>query len=290
MRRPRDRMSAALGRRVLAAVLTSAAFLPAATAAQSWRTVTMSRVMSGEKSLDVKVTYGAGAFSMGPAAAGMLYRMQLRYDEDSFRPQAQYEGNELRLGVESVGNSVHLGKKRSEGSMDLRLARNVPMDLDLKFGAVRADLDLGGLSLTRLELGTGASESTVDISELNAVRMEKATFEVGAADFEARHLGNLNADDIDVSAGVGSVTLGFDGNWQRDADVKVNMGLGSLELRFPEGLGVSLHKDSFLTSLDSEGLVKRGDRYYSLDWDKAKRKIDIDLNAAFGSVKVVWVR
>jgi hypothetical protein len=53
---------------------------------------------------------------------------------------------------------------------------------------------------------------------------------------------------------------------------------------------VSLHKDSFLTSLDSEGLVKRGDRYYSLDWDKAKRKIDIDLNAAFGSVKVVWVR
>jgi hypothetical protein len=290
MRSSGARMSSALGRRVLAVVLTSTASFPAATAAQSWRTVTMSRVMTGEKNLDVEVTYGAGTFSMSPAAAGLLYRMQLRYDEDSFRPQADYEGSRLRLGVESVGNSVHLGKNRSDGSMDLQLARGVPMNLDLKFGAVRADLDLGGLSLTRLELNTGASESTVDISELNAMRMGRARFEIGAADFEARHLGNLNAGEIDVSAGVGSVTLGFDGNWQRDADVKLEMGLGSLELRFPEGLGVSLHKDSFLTSLDSEGLVKRGDRYYSLDWDKAKRKIDIDLNAAFGSVKVVWVR
>jgi len=72
--------------------------------------------------------------------------------------------------------------------------------------------------------------------------------------------------------------------------VSIDMGLGSLELRFPEGLGVRLTKDSFLASLDSEGLVKRGDAYYSLDWDRADRKVSIDLDAAFGSIKVVWVR
>jgi len=250
----------------------------------------MSRQVSGEKDLNVQVKYGAGRFRVGPASDGLLYRMQLRYDEDVFEPKAEYEGHRLRLGVDNVGRSVRLGNHRSGGEMNLDLARHVPMDLDLEFGAVRADLDLGGISLTRLELSTGASESTVDVSELNAISMEKARFEVGAADFEARHLGNLNADDIEVSAGVGEVTLWFNGDWQRDADVKLSMGLGSLELRFPEGLGVSLHKDSFLTSLDSEGLVKRGDRYYSLDWDTAKRKINIDLDAAFGSVKVVWVR
>jgi uncharacterized membrane protein YkoI len=37
-------------------------------------------------------------------------------------------------------------------------------------------------------------------------------------------------------------------------------------------------------------MVKRGDAYYSLDWDDADKKITIDLDAAFGSVKVVWVR
>lgn len=275
--------------RVLVAAFAAAACLPAPTAAQSWRTVTMSRQENGEKKLNVKVTYGAGTFSMSPAAAGLLYRMQLRYDEDTFKPRAEYEGDELRLGVDQIGKSVRLGKSHSGGTMNLELARNVPMDLDLAFGAVRADLDLGGLSLTRLKLSTGASESKVDISRPNAIPMELAKFEIGAADFEARHLGNLNADHIQVSAGVGKVTLWFDGNWQRNADVKLDMGVGSMELRFPRGLGVSLHKDSFLTSLDSQGLVKRGDRYYSLDWDTAKRRIDIDLNAAFGSVDVVWV-
>ena len=39
------------------------------------------------------------------------------------------------------------------------------------------------------------------------------------------------------------------------------MGLGSLELLVPEGLGIRLRKDSFLASLDSEGLIKRGDVY-----------------------------
>ena len=68
------------------------------------------------------------------------------------------------------------------------------------------------------------------------------------------------------------------------------MGLGALELWIPGGLGVRLRKDGFLVSLDSEGLVKRGDAYYSRDWEDADRKVTIDLDAAFGSVNVEWVR
>jgi len=144
--------------------------------------------------------------------------------------------------------------------------------------------------MTRLELKTGASESVVDVSEPNRSDMRRATFEVGAADFTARHLGNLNARSIEVNAGVGEVKLWFTGEWRQDASVSLSMGLGSLELVFPEGLGVRLTKDSFLTSVDTEGLVKRGDAYYSLDWENADRKVTIDLNAAFGSVDVRWVR
>ena len=67
-------------------------------------------------------------------------------------------------------------------------------------------------------------------------------------------------------------------------------GLGALELRIPEALGVRLEKDGFLVSLDSERLVKRGYAYYSLDWEDADRRVMIDLDPAFGSIKVVWVR
>ena len=68
------------------------------------------------------------------------------------------------------------------------------------------------------------------------------------------------------------------------------MGLGALELIVPEGLGVRLRKDSFLTSLDSEGLIKRGDVYESLDFADAEHRVVIDLDAAFGSIEVQWVR
>ncbi len=275
------------GTLLVAAALSA---LPQGATGQSWRTVTMSRQASGDDEVRVQVTYGAGTFKVRSAAQGLLYRMQLRYDEDVFEPRAEFDAPRLRLGVEGVGHGVRIGKRHSGGEMDLALGRGIPMDLDLEFGAVRADLDLGGLSLTGLELSTGASESTVDVSEANPVRMDRASFEVGAADFTARHLGNLNASRIQVDAGIGEVSLWFNGTWRQDAQVALKMGLGSLKLHFPEGLGVKLTKNSFLTSLDSEGMVKRGDAYYSLEWDRAERKVTIELDAAFGSVTVLWVR
>jgi len=263
---------------------------PQRAAAQSWRTVTMSRQLTGESDMQVRIRYGAGRLDVRSAETGALYRMELRYDEDTFEPVAKYEGDRLELGVKSVRNHINWPKNRDSGEMKLTLARNVPMDLDMEFGAVRADVDLGGLQMTRLELSTGASESRIDISEPNQLRMSSAGFEVGAADFHVRNLGNLNAEVITVDAGVGNVVLDFRGRWQGDANVSVDMGLGALELRFPEGLGVKVIKNTFLTSLDSEGLIKRGDSFYSLDWEEAEHQVTVTVDAAFGSIDVVWIR
>ena len=277
-------------RKTLLVALTALIALPALAAGQDWRNVTMSRQASGEDELDVNVRYGAGHFKVSATEGTLLYRMQLRYDEERFEPRADYDRGRLTLGVEQIGRSFRMGRDGSGGELDLQLARGVPMRLDLEFGAVRADIDLGGLSLLDLDLSTGASESTVDISEPNPLSIRTASFAVGAADFEVRNLGNLNAERIEVDAGVGEVTLWFTGEWKQDTRASIDMGLGSLELHFPEGLGVRIHKDSFLTSFDSQGLVKRGDSYYSLNWEEAERTVSIDLDAAFGSVSVLWVR
>lgn len=282
LRRPRR------GTLPAALALLLAGVAPAA--AQSWRTVTVSRQRSGEASLDVAVEYGAGHFRLRPGGNGLLYRMQLRYDEERFEPVAEYDDGSLRLGVDGIGHDLHVGKDRDGGDMELELAPGLPMELALELGAVRADMDLGGLAISELRVKTGASESRLDVPTPNPTAMRRASFEVGAADFTARHLGNLDAQDVEVSAGVGSVTLEFTGRWRRDADVSVDMGLGSLELRFPRGLGVKVEKSTFLTSFDSQGLIKRGDAYYSPDWEDAERRVTVGVDAAFGSVSVVWVR
>ncbi len=257
---------------------------------QNWRTVTMSRQLGNEQSIDVDVRYSSGRFSLSAAEEGTLYWMQLKYDEDRFEPVADYDRSSIRIGTESRGRRIRIGKNQRAGNMELALSRDISMDLDMEFGAVRADIDLGGLRLTALDIAAGASQTRLDISEPNAESMSRASMDIGAAEFTVRHLGNLNAEVIDIDAGIGDIELDFTGEWQRDARVSVDMGLGSLVLRFPKELGVRLVKDTFLTSLDSEGLVKRGDTYYSLDYDDAEYRVTVDVDAAFGSIRVLWVR
>ena len=276
--------------RLLLLPLTLAVVTPAHGTAQSWKEATMSRQLEGAGPIEARVSYGAGTFSLAATAEPLLYRMSVRYDEESFEPRAELSGNQLVIGLEGSGRRFSFNRSATGGSMNLELARGVPIDLDLEFGAVKAAVDLGGLSLTDLQLSTGASESIIEVSEPNPVPMTEAEFEVGAADFTLTGLGNLGAERISVEAGVGQVALGLDGAWRTNARVSIDMGLGALEIRVPEGLGIRIRKDSFLTSFDPEGLVKRGDSYYSLDWEEAERNVTIDLNAAFGSVQVVWIR
>jgi hypothetical protein len=175
------------------------------------------------------------------------------------------------------------------GRLDLTLGNRVPLDMDLKFGAVRANVELGGLRIRELHVATGASETDLNVSSLNPERCSNLDFEVGAAEFTASGLGNLNCEHIKMAGGVGDVTLDFNGAWRIDSTVDIDMGLGSLTLRVPRGLGVAVTKKGVLASFDSQELIKRGNTFYSDNWDKASNRATFTIDAALGSIRMVWV-
>ena len=254
--------------------------------AQDWHTVTSARQYRNEEVLDVSVEYGAGKLFVTPGDAGGLYKATLRYDADTFQPLTRYENGELRIGIE--GGSIR-GRNMKSGQLNLALGTGPALDLDLKFGAAEADIQLGGLRVRDVHIQTGASETMLGVNSLNRERCSTFKLEVGAANFMATDLGNLNCSDFDIDGGVGDVTLDFNGAWQSDADVKVDMGLGQLTLRLPRGLGVMVHKGGFLASFDSQGLIKRGDVYYSENWESASNRVSFNIDAAFGSIRIQWV-
>jgi hypothetical protein len=260
--------------------------LASAASAQDWRTITSLRQYKGEALLDVKVEYGAGTLSITPAAGNSLYKATLRYDARAFKPVTQYSDGQLRVGVE--GGSIK-GRHHKSGRLDLALGTRVPLDLDLKFGAVQADMELGGLRVRELHIATGASDTDLNVSSANQENCTFAEFEVGAAEFKASGLGNLNCDRVKMAGGVGDVTLDFNGTWRGDSDVEIDMGLGSLTLRVPRGLGVSVRKTGVLASFDSQELIKRGNTYYSQNWEKATNRVTFNIDAALGSIRMVWV-
>ena len=99
----------------------------------------------------------------------------------------------------------------------------------------------------------------------------------------------MNCETIKVAGGVGGVTLDFNGSWRVNSTVDIDMGLGSLELRVPRGLGVSVTKKGVLASFDSQELVKRGNTFYSENWDTATNRVTFTIDAALGSIRMVWV-
>lgn len=252
------------------------------------KTVTWSRQVSGEERLEVNVGYGAGELTLARGESGLLYRARFDYDEDFATPSAEYGRGRLDLGLSSRNNRRSKDRSTSS-SLDLRLSRDVPTDLKLDFGAGSARLDLSGLPLRSLEINTGASESEVRVEEVNPERMESASINVGAAELSIHGMGNLNTDRVSVRAGVGSVTLGLEGEWPRDARISVEMGLGALKVRVPESLGVHIRRENFLTSISAEGFVRNGRSYRSTNWETADRRVEVETSAALGAIDIVRI-
>lgn len=269
-----------------ALLIISAGAAPAE--AQTWRTLTSSRQLSGSEPVSVNVEYGAGELALRPADGSLLYQMDLRYDEEHFSPVTEFDATRRVLRLGAKGRDTR-GMNVKEGSRaTISLNRSVPLDLSLTFGAGEAMLDLGGLHLRRVDLSTGASETTVRFGSPNVTRAERLEIKSGAAALTVLGLGNSRAEEISFQGGVGSTTLDFSGRWSADATARVQMGVGSVKLRFPRSLGVRVSNSSFLTSFDADGLVKRGSSYYSRNWDSAAHKLTVHVEAAFGSVDVEW--
>lgn len=282
--------------RLLPALALGAALAVAASAAeaQSWRTVTSSRQLWEEKALDVEVEYGAGKLTVAPADGPLLYQFRMRYDEEQFAPVTRYdrERGRLRLGMEvrdrKRGTQVRRVDDDAEASV--RLTREVPVALDLRFGAGEAKVELGGMALRRLRVSTGASETRVTFGSPNRIAAEEVHMEAGAASFRARGLGNARAEHFRFEGGVGETVLDFGGAWNRSATATVRMGLGSVTLRLPRDLGVKVVRESsFMTSFDHEGLVRRGGAYYSRNWESAPHRLVVTVEAALGSIDVDWI-
>lgn len=280
-----DRFVMAAGVAALLALSAGAA------GAQDWRTTTIMRQTTNEQRLDVEIAYGAGELRVEPTDGRMLYQASVRYDANAFEPVADYSNGRLRLGVDNEHDDLDLPDYEGDdtGRMSVRLGRGVPLDLDFEFGAAMAEIELGGLSVRSLHIGTGASETRVRFSEPNPIPLERIAFDVGAASFTARGLGNANARHIALNGGVAEMVLDFSGAWAGNTHLEADFGLGSLTLRIPRDVGVHVNKETLLASFDAPRMSRDGNDYYSDNWRDAARRLTVDIDGAFGDISIEWI-
>jgi hypothetical protein len=261
--------------------------------AQTMRPFSTFRQLHGETRLNARIEYGAGNLRLEPGVPGELYRMNLSYDEDRFVPLSDFDVSSrsvvLGLRARGQGGVRVVSRNQLEQAARVAISPRVDLALNLTLGAVDADLELGGLRISDLDLKTGASQATVRFSRPNPTRCRRASFSAGAAEVEVLALGNSRCEEIEFEGGVGQVLLDFSGALSSSARVRVKMAVGGITLRLPRKAGVRITMDKFLSSFEPAGLARRGDTFVSINYEKAERRLDLDLTTAMGGVEVEWV-
>ena len=202
----------------------------------------------------VSLTFAAGRLDLSPGSEDFLIQGTARYNVEQLEPKVIVDGGDIRIeqgDLEDVGIPT-LDTGDLENSWSLELA-DVPMSLEIHAGAYEGEFELGGLSLTDLDIKDGASRAELSFDRPNKVEMGSLRYHTGASSVSMTGLANANFSRLDFGGGAGNYLLDFSGELRRDARVTVNSGVSSVTLVVPEGVDARVTFEGALTDVDLSG-------------------------------------
>jgi len=117
----------------------------------------------GVERMRLDLHMGAGEVKVR-GGASQLARADFTYNVDSWRPEVTYHtlGGTSDLSIEQPRNShAHIGN--NDYTWDIQAADDVPLELIAHLGAGEARLNLGSLTLRRVEVEMGVGELHMDL-------------------------------------------------------------------------------------------------------------------------------
>ncbi len=126
------------------------------------RTEQVSVERDGAQLVRASFNMKAGTLRIGGGASKLL-EGDVIYNVDSWKPAVKYvtTANHGTLTMDQPGAGAHVGK--TEYEWNLRLAKDVPLDVSFQLGAGDARLDLGELQLRNVEVHMGAGRIDMDL-------------------------------------------------------------------------------------------------------------------------------
>jgi len=277
---------------IAAALLLSACGLEDSIPAEMVQT-DQSRPLSNETSLKADITLDVGTIEISGESSSKLYEIDLEYDKANYQPEINYDqagSGEGRLSFK-LESSNKFRSQRQVNRLRLNLSRAVPVNLRINHGVGELRLALSQLRLTGLDLEAGVGGAKLSSYEPNATVCDEVRLRNGVGGLDAVGLGNLNFRRLDFEGGVGGANLDFSGDWKRNADIRIQVGVGGVTARVPRGIGVKLTAEKhFLSGLQLDGFRREGSSdYYSENYDRATLHVTIVVQTGIGGFKLTWI-
>lgn len=186
-------------------------------------------------------------------------------------------------------SGIHLGHLESS-TWKLQFTDAVPIAFDIELGLGKADLDFTDLLVKDLTISTGASSVKLRIDKPNRKAIQNLTIEAGLSRFHAEGLCNANFNHMKFSGGVGTYSLDFGGKLEKEADVDIELGLGSLTITIPGDVGAKIsYEKNWLSHFDfdkADFSEREENVYYSRNFRDASGRLNMHIEAGLGTVKI----
>jgi hypothetical protein len=194
-------------------------------------------------------------------------------DADSARVQLNHGAGRL-----SVGDGTDPGVLASGGfggGLDYRTRRNGHR-LDLKMSVPEASFPFFGWPGSTLDWDVAFNRDVT-------ISMDIKT----GANESKLNLENLKVVDLKLQTGASSteITLPARAGFTRG---QVEAGAASVDIRIPEWVGARIQVRGGLigVTVDRHRFPRQGDVYYSPDYELSQNKLDLEIQAGVGSIKV----
>jgi hypothetical protein len=107
--------------------------------------------------------------------------------------------------------------------------------------------------------------------------------DIGAGEGDL-HLQSLNLRSLNIDMGVGDLSVDLSGFYSEDVEVLIDGGVGSTTVYLPRDIGVMVHVDKGIGSINSRDFIKKGDHLVNEAYGKTENVVRVDIDTGIGSI------
>lgn len=177
--------------------------------------------------LTVKARFDINAYDLtesleeGSDDRGWIYNVRFRRTSDSYA---------LTVLKELLGGS--------KPKVKIFLPVDLPFDLEADFMQGGADVELGGLWLTNVDIRFLQGGGAVQFSEPLQHPAESVAIQFTQGGGAVEGIGNASPNAVDVSFSMGGGYLDLRGSWQRDAQITIDQSMGGVSVQLPDNVAL----------------------------------------------------
>ncbi len=246
------------------------------------------------EALVANVDLAAGEFSLTSQDISDILRAKVEYNDRRVEIYSDYKKKRntgyLELGSDLL-SKTHV--QSEDNRWEMILSRKYKTDLSIDMGLCSADIDLGGIPLSYINIDVGAASGTIKFNEPNPIIADDIKIDAGASKLEVEKLGNANFKFLKFDGGVGKFKIDMTGEYKTNSRAEISIGLGKATIYLPSSLPLRVESEtSFLSSVKfkNERKFNVEDGFFeSLDFAKSEVRLDLKIDVGLGSVDVVWV-